>query len=58
MRCIFVSVLLSVLLSGCAYPDGTSVNATSVSDTMYWPNQVIKVYDARGNRTGTVVIRK
>lgn len=44
---------LFLMLAACAYTE-----PTSVSDTMYWPNQVIKVYDSKGNRTGTAVIRK
>lgn len=55
MRTACLSALLVALLAGCA---SAYTEPTSVSDTMYWPNQVIKIYDAKGNRTGTAVIRK
>jgi hypothetical protein len=53
MRSILLSALLAGLLGGCAYTE-----PTSASDTIHWPNKVIKIYDAKGNRTGTAVIRR
>lgn len=55
MRTAGLSALPVGLLAGCAL---AYAELTSVSDTMSWTNQLINIYDARGNRTGTAVIRR